>query len=444
LSIEVEVKQKMVRTAELEAEAEKARHVKQAEETRLRPAGARMAAPGQVLSFAAVGCHGRGWWTPAFALAGFGAARCLAASAVMFLLAAASARSQSFDIQDFAARIIASLPPDAAVRLACTGDDGRTQRELARALSGRGIRLADAADGTTIVRCGCVENLRERACIADIGDGSARRVVTSTSPRVAAEPPPREPIIALELRPLQAQRDQILDVAETNGGLLVLTPTALTLVPTRAHDGAPAAPASQPIATARVWPRDLRGRVRMMAGRFEVFLPGVTCRGSSTPFTLTCADEGEPWPIGIENAGIVPSRNTFATPEGLSFFDAAALGGQGWLVVDQQGVLTFLDAHRRVVARREAADHAVALKAPCASDAYVATTTRIADAQGDEVLRVSRVAGDQLAPLASTVAVPGVLTALWPATDDGAATAIVHNLRAGRYEAFHLSLSCTR
>jgi hypothetical protein len=375
---------------------------------------------------------------------GFGAVRRLAAGAVLFLLAAAPVRSQSFDVQDFAARIISALPPGAAVRLACTGDDGRTQRELARVLASRGIRLADATDGTTIVRCSCVENLRERACVADIGDGSPRRVVTSTSPRVAAEPPPREPIIGLELRPLYAQRDQILDVAEADGNLLVLTPTVLMLVPTRAHDGAPVAPASQPVATARVWPRDLRGRVRTTAGRFEVFLPGVTCRGSATPFTLTCADEGDPWPIGIENAGIVPSRNTFATPEGLSFFDAAALGAQGWLVVDQQGVLTFLDAQRRVVARREAADHAVALKAPCASEAYVATTARTHDAQGDEVLRVSRVVGDQLAPLASTVAVPGVLTALWPATDDRAATAIVHNLRAGRYEAFHLSLSCTR
>jgi hypothetical protein len=90
--------------------------------------------------------------------------------------------------------------------------------------------------------------------------------------------------------------------------------------------------------------------LRAEGDAFEVFLPGVTCRGSSMRFALACADEGEPWPIGIENAGMAASRNTFATPEGFSFYEAAPLDGGQWLVVDQQGTLTFLDAQRRVVA----------------------------------------------------------------------------------------------
>jgi hypothetical protein len=385
-----------------------------------------------VLSFAAVGFHGREWWTR------------LASSALMFLLAVAPAWSQPAYVQDFSARIAAAIPPGATVRLACTGDDGRTQRELARLLSARGVRLGETADGTTTVRCSCLENLRERACVADIGDGSARRVVATTEPRGNADPATREPIVALELRPLYAQRDPILDVAVADGGLLVLTPTMLTLVPAEAK-GAGAAPApSQFITTVRVWPRDLRGRVRTTAAGFEVFLPGVTCRGTSTPFTLACADEGDAWPIGLENAGIAPSRNTFATPEGLSFYEAASLGDQRWLVVDQQGVLTFLESHRRVVAKGEAADHAVALRAPCTPDSYVATTARPPDTETADVVLLSRVSGDRLVPMASTFVLPGTLTALWPTADDRDAMAIVHNARSGRYEAFHLSLSCTR
>lgn len=398
----------------------------------------------QVLSFAAVGFHGREWWTPAFALAGFGEARRVASSALLFLLAAAPAWSQAADFQDFAARIAAAIPHGATLRLACTGDDGRTQRELARLLSARGIPLSETADGATTVRCSCLDNLRERACVADIGDGSARRVVATTQPRERAEPSTRDPIVALELRPLHAQRDPILDVAVTDGSLLVLSPTMLTLVPADAKGAAAAPSPSRFITTARVWPRDLRARVRTTAGGLEVFLPGVTCRGTLTPFTLACADEGESWPIGLANAGIAPSRNTFATPEGLSFYEAASLGDQRWLVVDQQGVLTFLDSHRRAMARGGAADHAVALRASCAPDSYVATTARPSDPESADVVLLSRVSGDKLVPMPSALVLPGTLTALWPTADDRAATAIVHNARARRYEAFHLSLSCTR
>jgi hypothetical protein len=162
------------------------------------------------------------------------------------------------------------------------------------------------------------------------------------------------------------------------------------------------------------------------------------------PFTLACADEGDAWPIGLENGGIFPSRNTFATPEGLSFYEAASLGDQRWLVVDQQGVLTFLDSHRRVVAKGEAADHAVALRAPCAPDSYVATAARPPDTDSADAILLSRASGDRLVAMASTLVLPGTLTALWPTAEDRTATAIVHNARAGRYEAFHLSLSCTR
>jgi len=394
-----------------------------------------------------VGFHGRGWWTPAFALAGFGAAGRVMSSALIFLLAAAPAWSQPAHVEDFAASIAAAIPAGATVRLVCAGDDGRTQLELARLLAGRGIRLSELRDGTTTVRCSCLENLREHVCIADIGDGTARRVV-ATARAKTREPSVPNPIVALEMRPLYAQRDPILDVAFAGSALLVLSPAMVTR--TSIPLQTPVASQTVPVTTSRVWPRDLRGRMRATADGFEAFLPGVTCRGSSAPFTLACADEGESWPIGIENAGMAPTRNTFATPEGLSFYDAALLGGEQWLVVDQQGMLTFLDSHRRVVAKSGAADHVAALRASCAPDSYVVTTLRSLDAESADVLRLSRVAGSALVPEASTIVLPGVLTALWPAQapsqaqDDRDAMVVVHDVHTGRYEAFRLSLSCTR
>jgi hypothetical protein len=403
-----------------------------------------------VLSFAVVGCHGRGWWTPAFALAGFGVPRRFASSALMFLLAAATARAQpaTQDLaSEFAGRVAAAITPDATVHLVCSGDDGRTQLELGRSLAARGIRLVESGDGATTVRCSCLENLREYACIADIGDGASRRVVAATRAKNSGSSVPG-PIVALHLRPLHAQRDPILDVTMAGPALLVLTPTAVTRIPL---PGQPAvAPQSAAVATGRVWPRDVRGRLRAEGDAFEVFLPGVTCRGSSMRFALACADEGEPWPIGIENAGMAASRNTFATPEGFSFYEAAPLDGGQWLVVDQQGTLTFLDTQRRVVARGDASDHVAALRSPCAPSSYVVTARRSPEAESADVLHLARVVGTSLVPEASTIALPGVLTALWSARmpsrpqDDREAVAVVHDMQTGRYEAFHLSLSCAR
>jgi len=409
------------------------------------------AAVGEVLSFAAVGCHGREWWTPAFALAGFGVPGRLASSALMFLLAVATARAQpaTQDLaSEFAGRVAAAIAPGATVHLVCTGDDGRTQLDLCRSLAARGIRLAELPDGATTVRCSCLENLREYACIADIGDGAARRVVAATRAKNSGGRSVPSPIVALQLRPLHAQRDPILDVTMAGSALLVLTPTTVTRIPL---PGQPAvAPQSAAVATGRVWPRDLRGHLRADGDAFEVFLPGVTCRGSSMPFALACADEGESWPIGIENAGMAASRNTFATPEGFSFYEAAPLDGGQWLVVDQQGALTFLDAQRRVVARGDATDHVAALRSACAPSSYVVTARRSPDLESADVLRLARVVGRSLVPEASTIALPGVLTALWSARmpsraqDDREAVAVVHDIQTGRYEAFHLSLSCAR
>ena len=162
--------------------------------------GSCAASAGQVLSFAAVGFHGREWWTPAFALAGFGAAGRFMSSALMFLLAVAPAWSQPAHIEDFAASIAAAIPAGATVRLVCTGDDGRTQLELARLLAGRGIRLSELRDGTTTVRCSCLENLRERACIADIGDGTS-------AGHNAVRTPGRTIVDASGTSPLPATRD---------------------------------------------------------------------------------------------------------------------------------------------------------------------------------------------------------------------------------------------
>jgi hypothetical protein len=387
-----------------------------------------------VLSFAAVGFHGREWR----------ARLAPAALALATLSAPASAQPSGpfLDLAaDFASAIAAAVGPDAAVAVVFPPDQERVRAEVVRLLASRGVRSVQSGDASRVA-AECSTNLRERVCAAEIRRGDDRRVVMTTRARDRNQDAEEPPAVAIELRPLYAQRRPMLDVAEAGDRLLVLTSESVSLMANEA--GVMRALASRAIATSRVWPRDLRGRLRAAGQSFEAFLPGVTCRGTVAPFTLACADESEPWPIGLENTGIAPSRNAFATPDGFVFYEAAPLGGGRWLVVGERGALTFLDARGRTAAPADPADHAAGLPESCAGDgAYVVTGGRSPEANVD-ALRLLHVVDARLVALPSTAPLPGTLTALWSAPAGGPATAIVHDATAGRYEALHVSVSCAR
>ena len=390
----------------------------------------------RVLSFAAVGFHGREWWTRLASAA--------LALATLSIPASAQPPAAFVDLApDFAAAIADALGRGAAATVTFAPDQARMQTEVARLLAARGVRIVQRTDAA-VVTADCSTNLRERVCVAEIRRGDDRRVVITTRMRDRTGDPGGEPIVGIELRPIYTQRGPMLDVADAGDRLLVLTTDAVALVGSDTVGGR--AIASRPITTARVWPRDVRGRLRVVASSFEAFLPGVTCRGTIAPFTLACSDENEAWPVGgLANSGIAPSRNAFSTADGFTFYEAAPLGGSRWLVVGERSVLTFLDATGRVAPRSDPADHAAGFPENCAGDApYVVTDGRAPEGNGD-TLRLFRVVDTRLVPLPSTATLPGTLTSLWSAAAGaGPATAIVHDVNAGRYEAFHISLSCAR
>ncbi|HJZ71993.1 MAG TPA: hypothetical protein VKE51_09635 [Vicinamibacterales bacterium] len=389
-----------------------------------------------VLSFAAVGFHGREWW-PRLTLAAL-------ALTPLSMPASAQPTAAFVDLaSEFAASIAGALGPAAAVRLTFAPDPSRVEAEVVRLLAARGVRVTDSADATPVAAA-CATNLRERVCAAEIGRGAARRVVMTTRPRGGAADGDADPIVAIELRPIYTQRRPMLDVATAGDQLLVLSSESVTLVAGATPADLGGRPtASKPITTARVWPRDVRGRLRVVGPTFAAFLPGVTCRGTINPFTLVCADEIEPWPIGLDNSGIAPSRNAFSTADGFAFYEVAPLDRGRFLLVSERSALTILDNGRRTAARGETADHAAGFLESCAAAPYVALDGRTSDA-GADTLRLFRVTDTRLVAQSSTVTVPGALITLWSATDTGPATAIVHDLNAGRYEAFQIALSCAR
>jgi hypothetical protein len=357
--------------------------------------------------------------------------------------------------RELAAKIAASVGTAQPVQLISSSEDDAEQtsqlqilRQVAQLLGTRGVPVVDRPQGASIVTIACSQNLRERVCAARIRKGDASDIVMAVRPHDAGPGSDRDTPLALELHPLFGQRAPILDVAAAGDRLLVLDPAALTLYG-RGGNGWQAQ-RSQPITSSRIWPRDLRGRLQVEGAAAEIFLPGVTCRASIEPFSLTCADEHQPWPIGIENSGVMPARNYFTTPEGTAFYGSAALAPEAdarWLLVSQDGRLMLVDAERRPLetAAGAAGDGvSINVSGGCGPGAYVILSSGPSTAQGADTLRLFRVIARRLIPATSPVTLPGPLVALWAAPGASVATAVAADVGTGRYEAFQVDVSCGR
>src|SRR5207245_105367 len=67
-----------------------------------------------------------------------------------------------------------------------------------------------------------------------------------------------------------------------------------------------------PVTHSRPWPRDLRGRLVLRKDHlFDVFLSGLFCRSTAKPpLALTCYESDDPWPLGTDQF----APNAFFTP----------------------------------------------------------------------------------------------------------------------------------
>ena len=356
----------------------------------------------------------------------------------------------SFDdlLPDLIARIATAVAPSDRVQVIAAGDPS-LRPTVVRGLGGRGIQIAEAAPGVPVVRIACSTNLRERVCSADITKAGSVQTLFATG-AFASSGMADAPAATLDMRHVFSQEGPILDVAvigDRGDRLIVLDPAAMTLY--QRAGNAWQKRRSQAIATSRVWPRDMRGRLRIAGPSVEAYLPGVVCRATIDSFSVSCADERQPWPLPIENTGIAAGRNYFTTPEGLTFYAAAPLepdSGARWLLVGDQTRLMLLDDARRTVdaAIGEADD--VAGVAGCDGGAFVLVSSRAAASDGRDVLRLGRIVDRRLVPAAPALVLPGTVAALWPTTAPAGATAtaIVRDPVSERYDAIQIEVVCGR
>jgi hypothetical protein len=350
---------------------------------------------------------------------------------------------------DLAARIASAIPAGTTLVSIVAAPDTESDditpilADVSSRLVARGLTVSAPNEGAPAIRLSCLRNLRERTCAAEIRMGTARDVMmvsradNSTSRAGSGGSP------SIVRRLLFSQRALILDVALVADRLLVLDVNVLSIYQRTAEIWQRVD--SLPLPT-RTWPRDPRGTLRVENGSVEVWVPGFRCTVSMGPTLMSCGDLQRAWPLGIDNRGLEAGRNFFTTPEGQSFYSVATLAdtaGARWIIAGPDGALTWLDAGRRSAGNAGSGDDVAGLSAACGTDSLLVTIDHVPGRSGD-VLTLFQAVRRRLVPIGPPVTLAGTATALWSSPGAEAATLIVHDADAARYEAFQISIDCGR
>jgi hypothetical protein len=386
------------------------------------------------------------------------------------LLPAVSFASVLGDAARQLAHTIAAASGPGAISLEITNRsslDDKSVHEISSALEGElrtaGVRAAKPDEAMGSVQVTLSESLREYVWSAEIVIGSdERRVALVSLPRPQAGGT-QGAVMPLALRKtfLFTQEQPILDAAllEMSGGPRLLVLDATKVAAYHQQGGRWELESSLAIAHARMFPRDLRGRLLPRRDHlFDVYLPGVICRSSATaPLTLACNDSDDPWPLTADEGGVraffAPARNFFTgglspgigkVSNAPSFYSAAALPRSGytlWVLAGVDGSLHMLDGMTDQVIRgaRWGSDLA-AVHSTCGTGTQLLVSESEEPAQ--DSLRAFEVPDRDPVAASSPVEFDGAIVALWPEGTGGGAIAIVKRQDTGWYEAYRISIAC--
>lgn len=323
------------------------------------------------------------------------------------------------------------------------------EREVAGVLRARGIRLVEQpGDRTAAVRVKCAASLVENVCFAEVRKGDRRSVVLASRPRVASAGGSALPAAVLNLTPVFAARDRILDLVEVGDRqLLVLDARSITLY--RHEAGGWDAARTVPLVGTSAWPRDARGRLEVKGQNVEAFLPNQRCRGGLETFDFQCAEAvGAHWPVGVPGSVLEAGRNYFRAPRTPSFFSAAAIGSDntsGWLLATVAGTWQLITSTFDVrQSMKGLGDDVAGLTSQCGSGRQVVAALADHAAVGMDALRAFEVTNGAVTAFTPAAALPGNVTALWPAPGQARALVVVENRDAQSHEAFYAGIACAR
>jgi hypothetical protein len=264
--------------------------------------------------------------------------------------------------------------------------------------------------------------------------------------------------VALEKKLVWEQAEQILDVAFPPAGMLVLSPSNVTLY---ARNGTQwEAQRAVQMTPAKPWSADLRGRLHLRGAGFQALLPGMQCDGTTEPaLSMECRAGDDPWVLesgsrALLLADFAAARNYFSgrvtTQAGqrrtvAPFFSAASVESQGrtlWLLAALDGKAQILDAALEPAGTSTAqwGSDIAGTDAHCGAGSQV-LATRPGDRGQPDTIQAFTLVDRTPEPLTEAVDFPGPVLALW--TSGGTAvTVVVRDLRTGRYSAYVVTVVC--
>ena len=335
-----------------------------------------------------------------------------------------------------------------------SGDFNQVRSAFDAALREAGARVSEKEDKPggpshlVEVRLTVSGNPSQFLLVEEARKGDDRQVWIASWKR----PTPAGSILTLEKKLVWEQEERILDVAVPGSGILVLSPSRISLHRDTATQ-------SLPIAPPRPWPRDLRGHLRVNGGGFKAYLPGVACSGATEPsLTLECHPSDEAWPLdagshGVLLANFAPGRNHFdgrvSTANGIRktlapFFSAASTeenGRQYWLLAMLDGRTQIFDAAFDPVGSVASwGSDLAATEAHCGAG-WQTLATKAGEAREPDALRAFGLANRTPVPLSAPLDLPGPVTALW-SIGGNSAVAVVGDLATGRYQAYAITVNC--
>jgi hypothetical protein len=319
------------------------------------------------------------------------------------------------------------------------------QRLLEVELRRLGFGFSPDASAGAAIEVTLSDSYQGTLAIAEIRSGDAIRVAMVLRPREPRAPSSGgAPLLTLQLQPLVERVEPILDVLPIEDSLLVLGPESLVLRRAAAGDSVRQA---VPVTHSRPWPRDPRGRVLSDGAAVQVYLPGIRCQGTLRPLALSCGDSRDAWPLDGAEAVLVPDRNYFEADGFRPFYSMARLGpseAPRRLIAGIDGKSCLYDSRGEIIAVADGiGSDLAAVKSGCGSGVQI-----LAAIQGGldhpDLLQAFEWADLRAAAIGTPAEVAGTITALWPGADGTAAVLITHNIEAGRYEAYRVSVACSR
>jgi hypothetical protein len=384
------------------------------------------------------------------------------------LVGSAVAADWNGQAQQLAGKIVAVSGPGA---IALTTDNRSSlakkdfdsiSARLRAELESKGARVVAPEQAAAAVAVTLSENPRSYVWVAQIRQGERDAVVVMVSiPRESEAGADRDSMpVTLRKVPLWTQEDRILDILVMEDEIAprhiaVLDAEKVALY--RQKNGKWQQEQNWPIAHARPWPRDLRGRLLPAKDHLlDVYLPAVYCRSTAgLPLALNCRESDDPWPLAAgqsQAAFYSASRNFFtgALTPGVGklttigrFYSAAVLPRPAyalWLFAGTDGQTHFVDGVTDQPAKLNWGSDVISVRAACGTGWQILATT--GDNSGTDSVRAYEVADRDPAPVSAPMEFAGEITALWAEPNGDTAILITRSRETGDYDAFRLAMVC--